>query len=126
MGCQTFCCRLLVRLDSDEQIECGQATKRFVDKDPADGYCIHLDRRRYTCTAWAIRPRICREYDCNTDPLLQVALRYPFRNIAELVTTAEHVDLVDTDRVAIPTTTSNSDSAGSEDFADAPRKLETP
>jgi Fe-S-cluster containining protein len=89
LGCQTFCCRLLVRLDPDEQepATVSQMPKRFVDKD-AQGYCVNLDRETHRCRVWARRPRACREYDCNSDFLLQVALRRRFANIVELVTAA--------------------------------------
>lgn len=56
----------------------------FVEKD-ADGYCINLDRGTYLCRIWARRSRVCRGYDCNSDFLLQVAVRNKFANIAELV-----------------------------------------
>lgn len=80
MGCQTFCCRLLVRLDGDERTpSCGS----FVAKD-ADGYCNHLNRDDHLCRVWHQRSRACRRYDCNNDFLLQVALRNSFDNIVEL------------------------------------------
>lgn len=81
MGCQTFCCRLLVRLDEDERAPSGGS---FVEKH-ADGYCVHLDRGNHQCTIWERRSRTCRGYDCNSDFLLQVAVRNSFRNIGELV-----------------------------------------
>jgi hypothetical protein len=86
LGCQTFCCRLLVRLDPEEREpseEPGVAPKGFVDKDE-EGYCVHFDRERSLCRIWERRPRICREYSCNGDPLLQVVLREGFVNIAQL------------------------------------------
>jgi len=91
LGCQVFCCRLLVRLDPDERppAENGLAQKGYVDKDP-DGYCIHFDRERGICRIWETRPKICRAYNCNRDPLLQVALRYPFRNLADLLRASMH------------------------------------
>ncbi len=51
----------------------------------ADGYCVNLDRESHVCRIWHSRPNVCRSYDCNDDFLLQVALRNPFGNIAELV-----------------------------------------
>ncbi len=84
LGCQTFCCRLLVRLEPDERkAENGGPAKAFVEKN-ADGYCVNLDRTTFRCAIWAERPRVCRAYECNSDPLLQAAVRYPFKNIAEL------------------------------------------
>jgi len=86
LGCQTYCCRLLVRLEPDERAaDNGHVMARdFVEKS-ADGYCIHLDRDSHLCRTWETRPRVCRGYDCNSDFLLQVAVRNEFRNIAELV-----------------------------------------
>jgi hypothetical protein len=92
MGCNTFCCRLLVRLDPEEREPAagGTTQKGYVDKDP-DGLCIHLDRANYRCRIWEKRPRICRAYDCNTDDLLQVAVRNGFANIVDLVKTSTRV-----------------------------------
>lgn len=88
LGCQTFCCRLLVRLDESERAAARQGERKgFVDKDP-DGYCVHFDRGSHLCRIWPQRPKVCREYTCNDDPLLQVALRQKFRNIVELVRAA--------------------------------------
>ena len=86
MGCQTFCCRLLVRLDPVERLDVndGGSPSRFVGKC-ADGYCVNLDRKTYLCSIWAERLSVCRGYDCNSDFLLQVAVRHKFKNIAELV-----------------------------------------
>ena len=83
MGCQIFCCRLLVRLDPDERMAGGNTSGSFVEKN-ADGYCMNLDREICLCRIWEERPRVCRGYDCNSDFLLQVAVRNKFRNIAEL------------------------------------------
>lgn len=83
VGCQTYCCRLLVRLDEDEREAGDDAPHSFVKKN-ADGYCENLDRETHFCRIWEQRPRVCRGYDCNSDFLLQVAVRNPFKNIAEL------------------------------------------
>lgn len=89
LGCQVFCCRLLVRLDPDEREPRtdGLPEKGYMDKDP-QGFCIHFDRERGICRIWERRPRVCREYHCNSDFLLQVALRQNFRNLAELLKAA--------------------------------------
>lgn len=81
LGCQTFCCRLVVRLEPDERGADGHGT---VAKS-ADGYCEHLDRENYRCKIWAQRSRVCRGYTCNGDFLLQVALRNKFNGLVELV-----------------------------------------
>lgn len=86
LGCQTYCCRLLVRLDPEER-EKGDGVhtpKGYVDKTE-DGYCINFNRQTYRCDNWHERPRACREYSCNGELLLQVAMRCEFKNIVELV-----------------------------------------
>lgn len=105
LGCQTFCCRLLVRLDPDEREpgENGLPPKGFVDKDLADGFCIHLDRVTHRCGIWAKRPRICREYHCNDDEMLQAALRLgAIRNIVELAQAAVRLTLPKERYVRVP------------------------
>lgn len=87
MGCNTFCCRLLVRLEPDER-EPGDGTapaKGFVDKDPETGLCVHFETETNLCRNWENRPRVCRQYTCNTDPLLQVVLRYGFDSLSALL-----------------------------------------
>jgi Fe-S-cluster containining protein len=85
LGCQSFCCRMLVRLKPHEMEPTGDGSpaKGFVDKDE-QGYCIHFDKQTSLCQNWDNRPEVCREYECNSDFLLQVALREDFKNIAEL------------------------------------------
>lgn len=85
LGCQTFCCRMLVRLQPDEMEHGDGSTpaKGFVDKDP-EGYCIYFNRNNHLCKIWEKRPKVCRQYECNSDFMLQVALRHSFNNIAEL------------------------------------------
>lgn len=85
LGCNTFCCRLLVRYYEDERPPSGDGStpKGCVDK-AADGLCIHLDRATQRCGIWETRPRVCREYDCNSDYLLQVAVRVGVKNIVQL------------------------------------------
>jgi Fe-S-cluster containining protein len=89
MGCKTFCCRLLVRLTDEEARSLyGEDTlKRFVDKD-SEGYCVHFNRHTHKCKIWASRPSVCREYECNSDFLLQIALRNDFNSITELIKTS--------------------------------------
>ena len=85
MGCATYCCRLLVRLDPDER-ETGPdgREQKFIEKREADGLCIHCDPETRRCDRWENRPRACRQYDCNEDPLLQVVLRDGFSSLVEL------------------------------------------
>lgn len=85
LGCGTFCCRLLVRLRPHEiaLAEADQRDKNFVDKTEV-GYCVHFDIASSLCGIWKRRPEVCREYDCNGDFLLQVALKEGFTDIADL------------------------------------------
>lgn len=85
LGCGTFCCRLLVRLKPHEMRpgEDGLPAKGFVDKTP-DGLCVHMDAESGRCGIWEERPETCREYTCNDDFMLQVAVREEFANIADL------------------------------------------
>lgn len=102
LGCRTFCCRLLVRLEEDEREPAadGAVAKGFVDKGP-DGLCVHIDRSTYRCGIWEKRPRICRAYDCNHDYLLQAAIRLGVKNIVQLARDAStlHVPMEDCIRV---------------------------
>jgi Fe-S-cluster containining protein len=105
LGCQTFCCRLLVRLDPDERepSKDGLPPKGFVDKDLGDGLCIHLDRVTHRCRIWAKRPRVCREYHCNGDEMLQAALKLGhFRNIVEVAKAAVQLAIPREAYVRIP------------------------
>lgn len=103
MGCRAFCCRLLVRLYPDERepTEDGTPEKGFVDKNP-DGLCIHFDRETLRCKNWQRRPRLCREYDCNNDFLLQVALREGFDSITDLVIKANKANISEENYIKVP------------------------
>lgn len=92
MGCNTFCCRLMVRLKPYEMepSDGNIAAKGFVDKDP-HGFCIHAEKETGRCGIWENRPEVCREYSCNDDFLLQVVLTEGFVNIAEVAKTAAKV-----------------------------------
>lgn len=82
LGCETFCCRLHVRLNEEERHRFeGAGTLEKGD----DGLCVHLDRNTYLCTIWDKRPGVCREYTCNGDYLLQVVIREGFTNLKTLV-----------------------------------------
>jgi len=94
LGCKSYCCRLLIRLTTDEMQPSndGSISKGFIDKD-IDGFCIHFNRNNYNCAIWKNRPQICKAYDCNTDILLQVAINKSFNNIIDLVNTVNVFDL---------------------------------
>lgn len=87
LHCSTFCCRLIVRLGpgevDPEQPE--NKAKHCIDKNPEDGICVYLDRDSMRCRIWEKRPAVCRAYDCNQDPLLQVVLSDGFHSLTRLV-----------------------------------------
>jgi hypothetical protein len=103
LGCSTFCCRLLVRFYEDERPpgKDGATAKGCVDKAP-DGFCIHLDRRAHRCDIWETRPRVCREYDCNSDYLLQAAVRLGVKNIVQLSRDAQKTPIPKADWIKVP------------------------
>jgi len=103
MGCANFCCRKLVRLEPDEMKPSDGITpaKGFVDKD-SEGYCIYFNRNNGHCINWKNRPRVCREYECNSDFLLQVVLRKGFKNIADLAKKAAKTHVFKEKYIKIP------------------------
>jgi hypothetical protein len=103
LGCNTFCCRLVVRYAEDERPPSpdGTTAKGCVDKAP-DGLCVHIDRITHRCGIWDKRPRICREYDCNTDYLLQIAVRVGVTNIVQLSRDALATKIAEAHWVTIP------------------------
>ncbi|GMR21314.1 MAG: hypothetical protein BMS9Abin36_1914 [Gammaproteobacteria bacterium] len=103
-GCGSYCCRLLVRLDPDEQVPNeieGLPPKGYVDKDEK-GYCVNFNRKTHHCNIWATRPRVCREYSCNPDPLLQIALREGFVSVVQLARRAVELNIPKDEFITIP------------------------
>lgn len=117
MGCQTFCCRLLVKLKPHEMAESvdGLPAKGYVSKN-AQGLCIHMDSQTWLCKIWESRPETCREYSCNNDFMLQVAVREGFTNIADLARKASVSYIPRETYVQVPLTSGDSgaDSSDSE------------
>lgn len=85
MGCNTFCCRLLVQLKPHERVarDDGLPAKGYVDKD-SNGLCVNMDTETWLCKIWHDRPETCREYSCNEDFKLQVVVREGFSGIVDL------------------------------------------
>lgn len=100
LGCESFCCRLIVRLAPGER-DPGQpnANKSCVDKDPTTGLCVHHDAGTGRCGIWGQRPAVCRAYECNSDPLLRRVLKEGFRSLTRLVTASEIPPAMDIPRV---------------------------
>lgn len=91
MGCASFCCRLIVRLRPGES-DPGQPNapqKHCLDKNPRDGLCVYFERDSGRCSVWAERPQTCRDYTCNSDPLLQVILREGYTSLLRLAFASE-------------------------------------
>ncbi len=89
LGCGSYCCSLIVRLENGELDPGGHDSvtgKHCVDKDPCTGRCVYFDDAHSQCTVYSRRPGICREYDCRTDPLLKVVLKEGFHSLPRLVT----------------------------------------
>ncbi len=82
LGCGTFCCRLIVKVAPEEPVP-GRTPTHTLAKDPRDGWCVHLDRATRRCRIWAERPAVCRRYDCNHDPLLQLVVRDSYSDLVE-------------------------------------------
>lgn len=103
IGCQTYCCRLLVRLEPEERIvsKNGMPAPGFVEKNEK-GYCVHFNSDSSLCAIWRNRPKVCREYSCNTDHLLQVALRDSFTSIVDLVKKAQSIFIPKETYIRIP------------------------
>ena len=103
MGCQTFCCSLLVQLHPEEMEPTvdGSTAKGYVDKTP-DGICVHMDQNLGLCNIWGERPHTCRAYDCNSDFLMQIVLRKGFVNIAKTAIAASKVFIPKESYIKIP------------------------
>jgi Fe-S-cluster containining protein len=69
--CHARCCRLTFALstkDLDEGVirwDYGQPY--LIRQRASDGYCVHCDPDKLTCSVHAHRPRVCRVYDCRDD-----------------------------------------------------------
>jgi hypothetical protein len=103
LGCGTFCCRLLVRLRPHETApgSSWEHAGEYVEKD-TDGMCIHMQRDDWQCGIWGERPQVCRQYSCNRDFLLQVAVREEFSDIVELIDKATTADIPEEQYVKVP------------------------
>ena len=88
MGCQSFCCALIVRLRDGERDPTvpDDSRKSCVDKSLDTGRCIHQDLDSGRCRIWSERPQTCKEYDCNLDNNLQAVLQFGFRSIMQIAT----------------------------------------
>jgi Fe-S-cluster containining protein len=68
--CKAACCKLsfaLSRQDVEEGTVKWDLGHPYMIAKEGDGYCVHLEKRGYTCTIWKNRPVPCRAFDCRTD-----------------------------------------------------------
>jgi len=106
LGCKSFCCRLLVRLEEHERNEVDPATNRvkgYVDKKE-NGTCVHQDEENGLCLNWENRPKICREYDCNFDKLLQVVFKSSGKSISDWMKESVEVSITKEEEKFVPYT----------------------
>ena len=68
--CRAACCRLRVALgeqDIHEGIVEWELTRPYLNRQRADGYCVHSNGDTGSCTVYPHRPATCRTYDCRND-----------------------------------------------------------
>jgi len=69
--CRARCCTFTFPLsfqDLDERVVRWDYEHPYRIARNDNGYCVHNDAGRRTCTVYAHRPAVCRTYDCRTDP----------------------------------------------------------
>lgn len=104
IGCKSFCCRLLVRLEEHERKEVDPATNRlkgYIDKNE-NGLCIYQDEHNGLCKNWDNRPQICRQYDCNSDSMLQVVIHSTENNLGAWVLESVNKPISKQQHIAVP------------------------
>jgi Fe-S-cluster containining protein len=73
--CHAACCRLrfaLTQQDIAEGVVQWEIPKPYLNRQRADGYCIHCDPASKGCEVYVERPAICRTYDCRRDQRIWV------------------------------------------------------
>ena len=104
LGCKSFCCRLLVRLEEHERNEVDpetQRTKGYVDKKE-NGTCLHQNEQSGLCLNWENRPKVCREYDCNFDKMLQIVLKSSGKRISDWMKESVKVSVIKEEEKFVP------------------------
>ena len=77
--CKAVCCKFpyaLSRQDVEEGFIRWEFGRPYLIAHGADGYCVHLDRETYQCTAYDRRPVPCRGFDCKDNKKWKVWLDY--------------------------------------------------
>jgi Fe-S-cluster containining protein len=68
--CRAACCRLrfvLSEQDVREGVVQWEPGAPYMNRQRADGYCIHCDSGKRGCQVYEQRPAVCRRYDCRGD-----------------------------------------------------------
>lgn len=68
--CHAACCRLRVplsRQDLDEGVVEWDTDHPYLNRQRADGYCVHCDQASQRCAVYDERPGLCRTFDCRHD-----------------------------------------------------------
>lgn len=91
--CRAICCKLpfaLSKQDVEEGIIRWDFGRPYLIAHDTDGYCVHLDRQTYGCTAHEHRPVACRGFDCRSDAKWKLWLDYDKKILnQELIATIE-------------------------------------
>jgi len=104
-GCKSYCCRLLVRITTDEMrpTKDRSTPKGFINKD-IEGHCIHFDNNNFYCAIWKNRSAIFRAYACKHLFLLQATINRPFNNLVDLIKLANIFELPENRHIKAPYT----------------------
>ena len=68
--CHAACCRLRVPLshqDIAEDVAQWDERQPYLNRQRADGYCVHCDESTLRCSIYQERPGLCRSFDCRHD-----------------------------------------------------------
>lgn len=77
--CKAICCKFpfaLSKQDVSEGVIRWEFGRPYLIAHNSDGYCVHLDRKTYQCTAYDHRPVPCRGFDCQSGEKWKVWLDY--------------------------------------------------
>lgn len=77
--CRAACCKIpfaLSKQDVDEGVIRWEFGRPYLIAHDGDGYCVHLDRETYCCSAYDHRPVPCRGFDCRNGDTWKVWLDY--------------------------------------------------
>jgi hypothetical protein len=68
--CHAACCRLrfaLTEQDIAERVVQWTLSEPYLNRQAADGYCVHCHSEQRTCGVYQQRPAVCRQFDCRLD-----------------------------------------------------------